>query len=540
VRGAPRRWLAAALLILLSAAIAAAPACATSPPQIVDFSPGRGATQVASNAPIRITFDRPMDSESVARRLHLVPEVTGQPSWENPRQLVYSHPPLRPAAAYEVVLEAGYRDSTGNPNTSTHHWPFRTEDPPGVASVTPAHHDGNVDPTALISVGFTRDVDITSLPAAISLTPSVPFFVRPDPGDARRALIAPKTLLEPDRAYLLTITRLARDVDGNQLGSGLVVSFTTGSVRPLKRALAFIAAPDGQDSNEGVWTVDENRIPRLLVSGPVQRFSWSGTGSRLLTVDAVGRWSDQSLGGETIELSFEADWAAFLAAGLGYVYRDEGRLNSVDEHGITRELAEAVGDVAVAPNGTRVAYTLPGPTGSEIWAYDIQLAARYRLQSEPGSIADLAWSPDGTRLAYRRLAADPAQGLLRVRNLAGAGGTTTIASGDLGSPTWQADSSHLIFTANFDLQGVPLSKVFRVSATGGIVRLDPANGLPRQTGLKPVSALPSPDGRQIAFLAGNPAQIWLMNADGTGLTQLTQFGRGEFPYSCSALSWSRS
>jgi hypothetical protein len=519
--------------------MAAAPACATSPPQIVDFSPGRGATQVASNAPIRITFDRPMDSESVSRRLHLVPEVTGPLNWDNPRQLVYSHQPLRPAAAYEVILEAGYRDSAGNANTSTHHWPFRTEDPPAVASVTPAHRGGNVDPTALISVAFTREVDLSSLPAAVSLTPNVPFSVRLDPGDARRALIVPNTLLEPDRAYLLTITRLARDVDGNQLGTGLVVSFTTGPVRPLKRALAFIAAPAGQDSTDGVWTVDENRIPRRLASGPVARFSWSGSGSRLLTVDAVGQWSDQSLGGEVIELPFHADWAAFLAPGLGYVYRDEGRLNSVDEHGVIRELADAVGDVAVAPAGTRVAYVLPGPTGSEIWAYDIQLAARYRLQSEPGSVADLAWSPDGTRLAYRRLATDPAQGLLRVRSLAGAAGTTTVASGDLGSPTWQADSSHLIFTANFDIQGVPLSKVFRVSATGGIVRLDPANGLPRQIGLNPASAMPSPDGRQIAFLAGNPAQIWLMNSDGTGLSQLTRFGREEFPYSCSALSWSR-
>jgi Tol biopolymer transport system component len=285
--------------------------------------------------------------------------------------------------------------------------------------------------------------------------------------------------------------------------------------------------------------VGENGIPRRLASGRVDSFSWSPDGGRLLTVDSSGQWSDQALGADPVELPFQADWAAILAPGLGYVYRDEERLKRFDGQGAIRELAGPVGEIAVAPGGTRIAYVVPGPTGAEIWGYDIELSARYRLQSEPGSIADLAWSPDGTRLAYRRLAADPAQSLLRVRNLAGTGSTATIASGVMAPPTWQADSSHLILTAHFASPAGTVSRVFRVSATGGTVRLEPGGGLPKQAGLNPLSALPSPDGRQIAFLAGSPAQIWLMNADGTGLVQLTRFGQADFPYSCSALSWSR-
>jgi Tol biopolymer transport system component len=49
----------------------------------------------------------------------------------------------------------------------------------------------------------------------------------------------------------------------------------------------------------------------------------------------------------------------------------------------------------------------------------------------------------------------------------------------------------------------------------------------------------SPDGHQVAFLAayqGLPA-VWLMNADGTGLTRLTQFDAGSLDYSCRDIAW---
>lgn len=36
----------------------------------------------------------------------------------------------------------------------------------------------------------------------------------------------------------------------------------------------------------------------------------------------------------------------------------------------------------------------------------------------------------------------------------------------------------------------------------------------------------SPDGRSIAFIRGEPAAIWVMNADGTGATRVSDFGRG--------------
>mgnify|MGYP001792465482 CR=1 FL=1 len=73
----------------------------------------------------------------------------------------------------------------------------------------------------------------------------------------------------------------------------------------------------------------------------------------------------------------------------------------------------------------------------------------------------------------------------------------------------------------------------------------PAPGQPAATSAGPatdsdaVLPRPSPDGHQIAFLLGEPgsAQVWLMNADGTGATRLTGFDSDSFPYSCRDLHW---
>ena len=103
-------------------------ACGGSPPQIIDYSPERGAIDVSTAAPVRITFDHDVDKQSVASRLSLLPATDGTVVWLGPRQLEYQHPTLLPSTAYEVVLGEGYKDLTGNEYTLRHHWSFRSEE----------------------------------------------------------------------------------------------------------------------------------------------------------------------------------------------------------------------------------------------------------------------------------------------------------------------------------------------------------------------------------------------------------------------------
>src|ERR1700674_4662129 len=181
-------------------------ACGGNPPQIVDYSPERGAKDVSTAMPIRITFDHDVDMPSIASRLHLQPATSGNLVWVSPRQLAYEHATLAPRTTYDVVLEAGYKDPAGNTAMLRHHCAFTTKGPPLWAGSSPANGESGVAPAACLAINFSRDMSGASLQGAVTIAPSAPFSVRLDPTDGRRAIIAPATLLNPSTAYAIAIT----------------------------------------------------------------------------------------------------------------------------------------------------------------------------------------------------------------------------------------------------------------------------------------------------------------------------------------------
>jgi Bacterial Ig-like domain len=525
--------LVGAMFVLLSIS-----ACGGNPPQIVDYSPERGAKEVSTATPIRITFDHDVDTQSVATRLHLVPATAGSLTWVSQRQLSYEHPTLAPNTTYQVVLEAGYKDLAGNTAVLRHHWSFITEGPPGLAGSTPAAGESGVDPAAYLYLDFTRDMDGKSLLDAITINPAAPFNVRIDPADAKRAIIAPAALLEASTSYSISISTAALDADGNQLDSGQNIAFKTGSVRPLHHWVAFTtASPDGTAG--ALWIVNESGFPRkLFAAAGVDSFAWSPEGDRLLVQEGGETWFVLTPGQDPLALGFKATWAAALATGLGYVYIDDGgALHRLSSLGVDSVISAAVGVTAVAPDGGRLAFSVVDPQSTVLWGYDVGLQARYQLAIDRAPISGLAWAPGGDRIAY--LSQDVGTTTLKVRSLTGPGTTTTIATGaDIGAPAWLPDSVHLVFAAALPATTGTIRKAFVVSAIAPPAALTPALGLPADPSVSVTNPIPSPDGHQIAFLNGD--QVWLMNADGTRPTPLTAFDAESFPYSCRTPAWTRS
>ena len=511
-------------------------ACGGSAPQIVDYSPQRNTVDVSTTAPITITFDHDVDQRSVETRLRLQPAATGFVEWVNGHRLVYHHTTLRTSTSYEVILESGYRDPAGNTYALRHHWSFQTEIPPGLAGSTPDDAEGGVDPAAYLSLDFTRAMDPATLKSALALNPSVPFDVRLDPTDNRRAIIAPSQLLAANTSYRLLVNTAALDVDGNQLGRDQVVRFTTGDLQPLHHWIAF--ATDGIDGSPGgLWIVNESGFPRQLFnSGDVRTFTWSPSGDSLLIEDQVETWWQYVPGGTTSRLSFKAAWASALATGMGYVYIDQRQsLHRVSSDGSDGVIATDVAEAAVAPNGLRLAFIHATVNANEVWGYDVGLRVRYALVIDTAPVSDVAWDPAGNRLAYLRH--DQSATALRLRSLVGAAATTTLTSGDLAAPAWLPDSSHLVFSAGVTTPTGTLHKAFVINVVSPPTTLSATLGLPTDP-IDVTSPISSPDGHQIAFLSGN--QVWLMNADGTRPTALTRQDPQEFPYSCRALAWTRS
>lgn len=533
-KGGPEKGWAFFAAGALFAGILLLTACGGSPPQIVDYSPQRNTTDVSTAAPIRITFDHDVDQASVASRIHLSPATTGHVQWTNDHELVYHHATLRTSTTYEVILEAGYHDPAGNTYTLRHHWSFTTEPAPGLSGSAPADGDGNVDPSAYLSLDFTHPMDATSLKSAISIDPTVPFDVRMDPADGRRAIIAPSQLLAPNTPYSLLLNTAALDVDGNQLNRDELVKFTTGALQPLRHWIAF--ATDGiTGSPDGLWIVNEAGFPReLFDAGGVRAFDWSPGGESLLIEDQDQSWWQYVPGGSTARLSFKAIWAGALAPNMGFVYIDStGTLHRQSSNGSGTVIANDVGEAAVAPDGLRVAFIHASRDANQILAYDVGLRARYTLVTDSAPVNSMAWDPAGNRIAYLR--ADQGGTSLRLRSLTGASATVTLITGDIGAPAWLPDSTHVVFAAAST--NAPLHKAFVINVVSPPSTLSAAVGLPAEP-IDVSSPVSSPDGHQIAFLSGD--QVWLMNADGTRPTALTKLDPQSFPYSCRALAWTRT
>lgn len=534
-----RSWVLASLL---GAAAAALLTGCESPPQVVQIDPARGQANVRSSQPVDIQFDRPMDRASVESHFRIVPAVQGSLRWVSDEELAFDHRPFNPSSQYQVALEPGYRDARGTVNTLRHSWTFVTEAAPVLADSSPGQGDRDVDPASYVTLTFSRQMDLGSVAGAATLSPATSFTVRADPTDPRRVVLVPRSMLDPGKRYSVAISADARDVDGNRLESGGVLLFTTGALRSLHHWVGFIAEPTAGGPSAGVWVVNENRVPRQLVSGPVTAFTWSPSGSRLLVRGEDGAWTDRPLAGPGISLPIHAGWADYLAPGDGYAFLDGGTLQILRPDGRSLVVATGVGDVATSPDGGTLAFVVTGTGaaghGSEIDAYDVDLHARYRLQAEPAAVDGLAWSPDGLGLAYRVDPGDPQHRLLRVRSLRD-GSVTTVATGPLSPPLWQADRQHLFATAPVATGTGTVTKVFRFAISGPAASPRAADGLPPDAGVDVSSLSPSADGHQLAVISeatGLPA-VWLMNADGTGLTQLTSYDPEEFPYSCRAVAW---
>ena len=525
--------LAAALLVL----IAPLAACGGSPPQIVDYSPERGTIDVSTAVPIRITFDHDVDKQSVASRMLLVPATVGTVTWLGPRQLEFQHSTLLPKTTYEVVLQPGYRDVAGNAYALRHHWTFTTEGPPSVAGSTPANLDSNVDPASYLAIDFTREMDPSTLSNAITIEPSVPFSVRLDPTDAKRAVVAPDSLLTPATTYTVNVGTAALDAHGNQLDRDQTIVFHTGPARQLHHWVAFTTAlRDG--SSGGVWIVNESGFPRQIFSGSsVRSFSWSPDGASLLVQTDVVSWSVFTPGTGATTLPFTATWAAALAAGRGYVYmQSDGTLHRWSTDGADEVIATNVSQAAVAPGGLRVAFVKSGGSASTLLGYDVGLRSQYELASEAGPVSELSWSPAGNRIAYLRQ--DTSGIALRVRSLTGQAATTTIATGSIAHPTWLPDSTHVVFAAGVVTPSGIVRKAFLINVVAPPAALTAALALPSSTAFDVSDPVPSPDGHQIAFVSQD--QVWMMNADGTRPTALTRFDPASFPYSCRTPAWTRS
>jgi Tol biopolymer transport system component len=154
--GCSRLWVILAVVGLLAGLAVAA---VFSLPRLTAVSPARQAALVSARAPVRLTFNRPMDAASVEQALTLSPDVPGAFSWED-NTLIFRPALAWPLSSTVTVQLRGGRSQAGLPLLGTQAWSFAVGplrlaylagDPPNLF-LTPV--EGEAAPLALTAEAY--------------------------------------------------------------------------------------------------------------------------------------------------------------------------------------------------------------------------------------------------------------------------------------------------------------------------------------------------------------------------------------------------
>jgi Tol biopolymer transport system component len=308
---------------------------------------------------------------------------------------------------------------------------------------------------------------------------------------------------------------------------------------PATGKIAFSAGPNGSGSifvmnadGSGQTSIGE----AFLSSCP----SWSPDGTRiafvsgrfditfsLYTINADGSGQTNLLKNAGVS-AFANDCPAWSPDGsrIAFEGQTEGDDNlsdvfviNSDGSGLAR-LTDAVhrdSSPAWSPDGTRIVFLAERDENFEVYVMNADGSGQTNLTNSPDQEAGPVWSPDGGRIAY--VVWNSANEGIYAMNADGSGKTNLIEGEDIYTPPdaidWSPDGRRIAFVGGLE------HALYVVNADG--------SGLREITsGLAPRDARPawSPGGTHIAYVGIDNGinEIYVIGVDGIGLARLTSGG----------------
>ncbi len=207
----------------------------TTPPTVTGESPAPGATGVAQNTAVTVTFSKAVQAGTINFVLkdaagNTVPAAVSYNASTNTATLT-PNAALASAATYTATV-SGATDLSGNVLAAPFSWSFTTVNasaPPAVTAVTPASGATGVPKGTAITATFSKQIDDTDPAFSFVLTDSagnvIPSTVSYD-DEASIATLTPNAALAPATTYTATVSGV-KDLAGNAMAAPVSWSFTT-------------------------------------------------------------------------------------------------------------------------------------------------------------------------------------------------------------------------------------------------------------------------------------------------------------------------
>ncbi len=221
----------------------------TTSPEIVDYYPADGATNVDRNLVVWIAFSEPMDKESVADDMTIIPSFGYLTSWEGDIFDITPTNLLDAGTAYTITIGETSMDLSGNELGADLSFTFTTNTggdvvAPTVLGTSPDDGEEDVPPLQPIEVHFSEPMNLTSVAGSIEIDPYTEILGIEWIGTRMEIY---HDLLPQETEITLTISTLATDLAGNHLAAPYTWSFTTllDDVRPY----LLDAAPENGETD---------------------------------------------------------------------------------------------------------------------------------------------------------------------------------------------------------------------------------------------------------------------------------------------------
>ena len=487
------------------------------PPAVTAMDPASGSAGMATDAIVRLTFDRLMDTGSVESALGVLPVAPYQVTWSGPSLTIAFSAPLAFGTTYTVSVGSGAADTDGSHLAAPYSGTFTTVNAGlGVKTVVPADGVAGISVRTPIAIVFDGPIDPASVDGAIRITPSIGGDVRvvdpvsdvvqpsssPGPagsvpgepsGQAAGSILVftPSNPLAQHTTYTVALAPVVeRAGDPGQVAAGRTWTFTTGGeTTSAQNQIAFLSARGGVNN---VWLMNpDGSNPRQVTTelAPVSAYDVSSDG-RSIAYAAGGIVRLLRLDGSdvaTVTGDGQLDYAPTLAPGGEAVLLGRRDLAGTD-------LGWWLEPLPGAPAGSQARQLLPygaPPVGSVALTGD-------------GLVAGPGVSPWADRAAFdptgRWLLFVTADGRVVHADLTTDRDGPTVAPLDLSSatgvPAWDATGRGFVVVG----EGPIGTGLVRVAATGGgQAALFPAVGPAAVADHSGIAALVAPIGDHLGY-----------------------------------------